>query len=54
LHPQDWDSKRFSGLLSDRRTLEAVLAGETVDAMEAEWASELQEFLQRRNRFLRY
>jgi uncharacterized protein YbbC (DUF1343 family) len=54
LYPQDWDSKRFSGLLSDRRTLEAVLAGETVDAMEAEWASELQEFLQRRNRFLRY
>jgi uncharacterized protein YbbC (DUF1343 family) len=54
LYPQDWESKRFHGLLADRRTLEAVLADETVEAMQADWAPELQEFLQRRSRFLRY
>jgi len=54
LYPQDWETKRLNGLLSGRRALEAVLAGETVDAMEAGWACELQDFLHRRSRFLRY
>lgn len=54
LYPQDWQTKRFNALLSDRPTLDAVLAGKTVDEMETAWSAELQEFLQRRSRFLRY
>ncbi len=54
LHPQDWETQRFNGLLSDRQTLEAVLAGKTVDEMESAWSAELQGFLHRRSRFLRY
>ena len=54
LFPQDWETKRFNALLSDRQTLDAVLAGKTVDEMETAWSAELQEFLQRRGRFLRY
>ena len=54
LYPEDWDTKRFHVLLANRRTLELLLAGETVEAMEAAWTAELQDFLQRRNRFLRY
>jgi uncharacterized protein YbbC (DUF1343 family)/CubicO group peptidase (beta-lactamase class C family) len=54
LFPQDWQTKRFNALLSDRSTLDAVLAGKTVDEMETAWSAELQEFLQRRSRFLRY
>lgn len=54
LYPQDWEAKRFNGLLAHRTTLEAVLAGESVDQMEAAWTAALQEFVQRRSRFLRY
>jgi uncharacterized protein YbbC (DUF1343 family) len=54
LCPQDWQTKRFNALLSDRHTLDAVLAGKTVAEMETAWSAELQEFLQRRSRFLRY
>jgi len=54
LHPQDWETKRLNGLLSDRQTLDAVLAGKTVDEMESAWSAELQDFLHRRSRFLRY
>ncbi len=54
LHAQDWESQKFNGLLSDRQTLEAVLAGKTVTEMESAWSAELQDFLNRRSRFLRY
>lgn len=54
LYPDDWEAKRFNGLLSHRRTLEAVLAGESVDAMESAWTPDLSAFLERRSRFLRY
>jgi uncharacterized protein YbbC (DUF1343 family)/CubicO group peptidase (beta-lactamase class C family) len=54
LYPQDWEAKRFNGLLAHRTTLEAVVAGETVDRMESAWNADLQNFLQRRSRFLRY
>ena len=54
LAPQDWQTKRFNALLSDQQTLDAVLAGKTVDEMESAWSSELQDFLRRRSGFLRY
>jgi uncharacterized protein YbbC (DUF1343 family) len=54
LFSQDWQTKRFNALLSDGQTLESVLAGKTVDEMESAWAAELQDFLHRRSRFLRY
>jgi uncharacterized protein YbbC (DUF1343 family) len=54
LFPQDWDAAKFNGLLLDRSTLEALLAGKTVAEMESAWAYELDDFLQRRGRFLLY
>ncbi len=54
LYPQDWDAQKYNGLLADRQTLESVLAGKVVEEMETGWAAELDEFLSRRSRFLRY
>ncbi len=45
LYPQDWEAPKFNGLLSDRQTLEAVLAGKTVEEMESAWASRTPGFL---------
>lgn len=53
-YPQNWDVQKFNGLLSDRPTLEAIVNGKPVDEVESAWAAELDEFLTRRSRFLRY
>jgi uncharacterized protein YbbC (DUF1343 family)/CubicO group peptidase (beta-lactamase class C family) len=54
LYPDGWDPKSYNRLLSNRRTLEAVLAGKTVDEIELIYQPELETFRQRRAGFLLY
>ena len=54
LHSEQWDRKDLNGLLSSRKTMDAIEAGCSVSEMEAIWAEELAHFLNRRRRFLRY
>ena len=54
LYPNVWDASAYGRLLGNERTLAAVLAGEPVDAIEAMNQPELEEFLERRSRFLLY
>jgi len=54
LYPNAWDTSAYGRLLGNERTLEAVLTCTPVDAIEAMNQPELDEFLERRSRFLLY
>ena len=54
LFPKDWKVEMYGRLLCNRRVLDAVTAGESVDRMESLNRKSLQEFLTHRRRFLLY
>jgi uncharacterized protein YbbC (DUF1343 family) len=54
LHPDDWNTSSLNRLLGNRETLEALLAGKTVDEIEVLYGSDLERFRQRRSQFLLY
>jgi uncharacterized protein YbbC (DUF1343 family)/CubicO group peptidase (beta-lactamase class C family) len=54
LYPDDWDTSRLNRLLGNQETLEALLAGKSVDEIEVIYESNLERFRQRRLRFLLY
>lgn len=54
LYPEAWKADRYDRLLGNRRVLEAVLSGKSVAEIESIYRPGLQDFLQRRSRFLLY
>ena len=54
LFPDDWDTKNLNRLLCSEKVRDAVLAGSSVDAIEALWQDELTAFLERRQSVLLY
>jgi uncharacterized protein YbbC (DUF1343 family) len=54
LHAAEWDAAPYARLLKNAAVHEALLAGQTPDAMEAAYQAELEQFRQRRERFLLY
>lgn len=54
LFPEDWSTKSYNRLLSNRRTFEAVVGGKSVDEVEVVYGPELEGFLKRRAGFLVY
>jgi uncharacterized protein YbbC (DUF1343 family) len=54
LHADDWDTSRLNRLLGNRETLEALLAGKSVDEIEVLYESDVERFRQRRSQFLLY
>jgi uncharacterized protein YbbC (DUF1343 family) len=54
LYPEVWNAKAYDRLLGDKRVLDAVLAGKTVDEIESIYRAELEEFVKRRARYLIY
>jgi uncharacterized protein YbbC (DUF1343 family) len=54
LHPESWDAKAYDRLLGNHQVLEALLAGESVAAMESLCRDDLQKFLRVRAKYLLY
>jgi uncharacterized protein YbbC (DUF1343 family) len=54
LYPDTWKAKAYDRLLGDKKVLDAIMAGKTVDEMEATYREELGEFCKRRAGFLLY
>ena len=54
LYPDDWDTASLNRLLSSETTQAAILAGKSVDDIQAGYRRQLQEFKQRRRRYLLY
>ena len=54
LYPDDWKADAYDRLLANRQVLEAVLAGRTADQIEAIYRPGLEDFKQRRARYLLY
>ena len=54
LYPDDWDTKSLNRLLSSEKTREGILAGKSVDQLQAAYKQELDSFKQRRKKYLLY
>jgi len=54
MYPDDWDVKGYSRLLNNDRTLEAVLAGQPVEEIQAIARAGMSDFLRRRATYLIY
>lgn len=54
LFPETWDSKRYMRLLSNQKTFDAVVAGESAGKVHEIAAEGVEEFLRRRREFLLY
>jgi uncharacterized protein YbbC (DUF1343 family) len=54
LYPDQWQAQAMDRLLSDRRTLEALLAGSSAEQIENAYAEELECFRDRRAEYLLY
>jgi uncharacterized protein YbbC (DUF1343 family)/CubicO group peptidase (beta-lactamase class C family) len=54
LYLQKWETANYNRLLSNRKTLEAVLRGKEVDEIEIVYRPELRTFKKRRSAFLLY
>jgi uncharacterized protein YbbC (DUF1343 family)/CubicO group peptidase (beta-lactamase class C family) len=54
LHPHDYALEKVQPLLRDKALLEAIKAGESLVAMKTRWAADLEQFKQRRARYLLY
>lgn len=54
LHPADLQIDRLSKLLAHPATIEAVRAGKSVQAIHDLWAKDLEDFRERRRKFLIY
>lgn len=54
LYPEDWLAAKLERLLCSQETLSALLEGKPVDQLEGIYRSQLDEFRQRRSKFLLY
>jgi uncharacterized protein YbbC (DUF1343 family) len=54
LYREDWNADAYDRLLANRQVHEAVLAGRTVAEIESLYRAGLEEFLEKRARFLLY
>lgn len=54
LYPDDWQTKSYNRLLSDRATYNGVRAGNSLRELLAGYRAELEEFRKRRARYLLY
>lgn len=54
LHPDDWKSKNYYTLLKNRAVMDAVLAGQSFEAIEAIYTDDFKQFLRDRAAFLIY
>lgn len=54
LYPDAWETASFNRLLSNQQTFDAVLAGHSIDAIETDYSDRLQEFRDRRRKYLLY
>ncbi len=54
LYPDDWNAEAYVRLLGNKRVLDAILAGKTVEQIRAIYQSQLEDFQRRRSRFLLY
>lgn len=54
LYPDDWAAARLDRLLCSQKTLDALLEGKPVEELERICATELEEFRQRRSKFVLY
>jgi uncharacterized protein YbbC (DUF1343 family) len=54
LYPREWESKNLITLLGHEPTVQAVLRGESLEAIEAGYAPELARFVEERKRYLLY
>ena len=54
LYPRQWEPAGFLRMLADRPAYEALLAGDGVEAIRAQWGDELAEFRAIRERYLIY
>lgn len=52
--PERWNPQRLLQMIGDRATVDAVLAGEALDRVEAGWTAEQARFLEARSRVLVY
>ena len=53
-YPESWNPERYDRLLTNRQVYEAVLAGKSIEEIEALYRPDLARFLQRRAAFLLY
>jgi uncharacterized protein YbbC (DUF1343 family) len=54
LYPHQWEAEAYMRLLGNSAVHEALLAGKSVDEIEAAYRKDLEEFRERRQRFLIY
>ena len=54
LYPTEWDVDHVDRMLQSKPALEAIKAGESVDAVVGTWSAALSAFVKRRERFLLY
>jgi uncharacterized protein YbbC (DUF1343 family)/CubicO group peptidase (beta-lactamase class C family) len=54
LHPVDWQRANFVSLLANRDTFDRLERGETADSIVTSWEKGVEEFRQRRARYLFY
>jgi uncharacterized protein YbbC (DUF1343 family)/CubicO group peptidase (beta-lactamase class C family) len=54
LYPNEWETKSFNRLLSNKQTYDLIVAGKSAAEAEAAYAEPLTEFLKRRQAFLLY
>jgi uncharacterized protein YbbC (DUF1343 family) len=54
LYPETWQANAYSRLLGNKKTLQAILEGKTIEEIETAYRSDLASFLNRRAQFLLY
>ncbi len=54
LYPTDWDHKNFNRLLANEAVLQRLQRGDSTPAIVASWQEELEQFRQRRAKYLLY
>lgn len=54
LYPDDWQATKLERLLCSQKTLDGVLECKPVDELERMYAAELEQFRQRRSKFMLY
>jgi hypothetical protein len=54
LYPADYPLARLQPLLRDAKTVEAIKAGKSLQAIRELWTADLEQFRLRRSRYLLY
>ncbi|MCC6126991.1 MAG: DUF1343 domain-containing protein [Pirellulales bacterium] len=54
LYPAEWKTRNYHRLLGSQKVLDALLAGKSASQIEAVYRDELQQFIERRSKYLLY